>query len=278
MTSKKIALCLSGKIGNVVGKSGYHNSDMRILQKSFEHYDRHILQKNNVDVFVHCWDEQFKEEVDKLYKPKLSKYEKQIYFDIPSYVKGKSVRKNNHYSRWYSNFQAINLKKQYEKENNMTYDFVMLTRFDLAFEKDVVFDLYNDQKFYAGNWSAVYDSYGRDIFKGGRGPLYSIDKNTLSNMKLKYGLKGYPHTKDGFLDLWFFSNSENSNKFFSLYNHLNEYTKPGNCPLDAAGTISNHQLAKYHLREINLLNKLDFTLHMYDDFALTRRKYFDCRK
>ena len=41
----KVALCLSGKIGNVQGKSGFFESDPRVLIKGHEHYQRHILDK-----------------------------------------------------------------------------------------------------------------------------------------------------------------------------------------------------------------------------------------
>ena len=42
----KIALCLSGKIGNTQGKSGYFKSDVRVLEKSYEHYKKHIIDVN----------------------------------------------------------------------------------------------------------------------------------------------------------------------------------------------------------------------------------------
>ena len=57
----KVALCLSGKIGNIQGKSGFFESDPRVLTKGFEHYKRHIIDKNDVDVFIHCWDGELEE-------------------------------------------------------------------------------------------------------------------------------------------------------------------------------------------------------------------------
>ena len=39
----KVALCLSGKIGNIQGKSGYFDSDPRVLIKGYEHYKKHII-------------------------------------------------------------------------------------------------------------------------------------------------------------------------------------------------------------------------------------------
>ena len=259
----KVALCLSGKIGNVQGKSGFFESDPRVLIKGHEHYQRHILDKNDVDVFVHCWDGELENETLELYKPVKSRFEEQVYFDIPDYVKGEDTRKNNHYSRWYSNKIVNELRQEHEQENDFKYDYVMTTRFDLAFETDVVFDNFDNEYFYAGKWSAVVDHNGNDFFKGGRGPLYDLIQSRHPMLKeLKRTTKGYPKNDEGFLDLWFFGNSENSNNFFSLYDHLDEYNKPENCRTDASGRISNHQLVKYHLQQLDLLEKLKFEFHM----------------
>jgi len=278
----RVALCISGKIGNALGKSGYHASDPRILIKGHEHYQRHIISKNNVDVFIHCWDTELEEQVLQLYSPKKHKIEEQIYFDIPSHVKSgdsDNRRANNHYSRWYSNKIANDLRAEYEKENNFKYDIVMTTRFDLAFEVDIDFSKYDTEGFYAGKWSVVLDAAGNDLFKGGRGPLYDLlQSNHPIIPHLKREVKGYPLNEEGFLDLWFFTNSDNSTKFFSLYDHLNEYTKPGNCDLDSNGTISNHRLVRHHLDQTGLMKNLKFEFHMFDDFPEVRRKYFGCKK
>lgn len=276
---RRIALCLSGKIGNTLGKSGNHNSEYKVLQKGFEHYERHVLNKNDVDVFIHCWDQELEKETLELYKPKKHKFEPQVHFNIPDYVKGDANRKNNHYSRWYSNKIVNRLREEYEEENNFKYDFVMTSRFDLAFEVDVDFELFDPDNFYAGKWSSVVDPSGQDLFKGGRGPLYDLIKArhpVINNLRLQ--TKGYPSTNDGFLDLWFFANSKNSSKFFKLYDNLDEYNKVSNCPTDSSGRISNHQLVKHHLEGIKLLDKVRFEFHMFDDFPEVRRKYFGCRK
>jgi hypothetical protein len=278
----RVALCISGKIGNTKGKSGYHDSEYKVLKKGYDHYKKRLIDVNNVDVFIHCWDSELEKETLELYEPKSCKFEEQIYFDIPSYVKSgdsNSQRANNHYSRWYSNKEVNQLRSEYEKQNGFKYDYVMTTRFDLAWETDVNFSSLDSESVYAGKWSVVVDPTGNDFFKGGRGPLYDMIKNNhphLSNLTLN--TKGYPKNEEGFLDLWFITNSENSDSLFSLYDHLDEYTKPGNCQLDSAGTISNHRLVKHHMHEKGLLEKIKFKYHMFDDFPEVRRKYFGCRK
>lgn len=275
----RIALCLSGKIGNTKGKSGYYKSEYRVLKKGYDHYKKHIIDINDIDVFAHCWDTELEEEINVLYNPKSSVIEKQIIFDIPKHVQGESQRKQNHYSRWFSNMKVNQLCDEYAKSNNIEYDFIITTRFDLAFETNIDFSKYDNSKFYAGKWNCV-EYKGQDIFKGGRGPLYGIvaqnGQEVLKEFNFTY--KGYPHTKEGFLDLWFFTNPKDSKTFFNLYNHLDEYTKKGNCPTDSSNSISNHRLVKYHLDQTGLIDKLEFTLDMYDDFPEVRRKYFGCKK
>jgi len=89
---------------------------------------------------------------------------------------------------------------------------------------------------------------------------------------------GYPHNGKGLLDQWFFSNSKNMDQFVTLFDHLDEYTKPGHCPHDVSGSISSHRLSFYHLHKIGLVDKLKFTLHLHDDFPLIRRWIFKCGK
>ena len=62
----KVALCMSGKIGNTKGKSGHHESEFRVLKKGYDHYKKHLLDTNDVDVFIHCWDGELEQEVQDL--------------------------------------------------------------------------------------------------------------------------------------------------------------------------------------------------------------------
>jgi len=275
----KVALCLSGKIGNTQNKSGYHQSDYRVLKTGYDHYKKHIIDKNDLDVFIHCWDTELESEILDLYKPKDAIIENQVVFDIPDYVTGPDQRKQNVYSRWFSNMQANNLCMKFAKNNNIKYDFIMTTRFDLAFETDIIFNSLDNNKFYVGNWTSV-NYQGQDIFKGGRGPLYDMIQHygpdILNKCKLEH--KGYPKTDEGFLDFWFIANPEHSHNIHNLYNRINDYTKPNRCPTDAKGWISSHRLSHYHLENLNIIDRLDFMLELYDEFPLVRRKYYRCRK
>lgn len=172
----KVALCLQGlSVGN-----NDKGDPVEFLNagKSIKSY----IIDNDVDVFIHTWntDNDSISKIKNLYKPKKSIFEKQIMFDDTN-TKYHSIK-----SRWYSQMKSIELKKQYEKENNFTYDFVMVSRFDCMFYVNIDFYSLDYTKFYVSNW-----------------------------MK--------PHSYIGFLDYWFIANSSNMNLFGDLYNKLDEY-------------------------------------------------------
>ena len=81
----KIALCLVGIIGSKTDKHGYGGEHSEVLNLGYKHYKKHILDKNDVDVFVHSWSTGMKDEILEAYKPKKHIIEKQIVFDIPDY-------------------------------------------------------------------------------------------------------------------------------------------------------------------------------------------------
>ena len=77
--------------------------------------------------------------------------------------------------------------------------------------------------------------------------------------------------------LWFFSNSDNINKLATLFDKLNEYTKPGKAPLCEKHGITHHILSEYHLEQIRLIDKLRFIFKHNSRFnavdPLIRKKY-----
>ena len=153
----------------------------------------------------------------------------------------------------------------------------MTSRFDIALTTDFDFSQHDPENFHVGEWCQMLNGKGTDVFKGGRGPLYDWLAQGKNPGKLTHKHIGYPHTDEGFIDQWFFSSSRNMDEFANLYNFIDEYTKPGKCPNDAAGTISNHRLSWYHAKETGLLEKTKFVYHLYDDFPLVRRKFLGCK-
>ena len=82
---------------------------------------------------MHSWSTDYEKGLVDVYKPKNYIIEKQIDF------KQSSVRQNSIASRWYSLAMVNQLKSLYEEENDFKYDWVMLSRFDYVFNKDLIF-------------------------------------------------------------------------------------------------------------------------------------------
>ena len=127
----KIALCLQGL------SSGWNDKGNEVnFTKSYDYLKQNILDKNDVDIFIHTWndDTDKMDEIKKIYNPVSSIFEKQIIFAEPIAPKGALSNETNKVhsikSRWYSHMKSVELKQKYEIENNITYDFVLVSRFD----------------------------------------------------------------------------------------------------------------------------------------------------
>jgi len=155
----KIALCLRG-----VAFSKYLNwtnheiiSDFRPAVPSIFN---NIIDKYDVDVFMHGWVNKMKweSELIKIYQPKKYIIEKQKNFkkeykNIKNYKDilydyGSQINSNlkkdkididylnffqNRYSYAYSFKKVLELKNEYQKQHNIEYDLVIVSRFDLLF-------------------------------------------------------------------------------------------------------------------------------------------------
>ena len=109
----RIAFCLVGIVGSVQGKYGLDGTtnstkglpvDFRI---GHHFHKKHIFDHNDVDVFIHSWSNEFKDQLLDLYQPKKYIIEEQIDF------KQNTHRMNSICSRWYSTAISVGLKKQY---------------------------------------------------------------------------------------------------------------------------------------------------------------------
>lgn len=150
----KIALCLSGQLRFL--EHGYYENILPF-----------ILDGNSVDVFIHTWtvdDEQDGKsyingggfpmgspvtkqsmlQVMELYNPVKCLIQKQIPFENGKYPERTlpGIKSHNLFSMFYSIYKSNQLKKEYEKENNFTYDIVIRCRFDIKLDKKI--DLTSD--------------------------------------------------------------------------------------------------------------------------------------
>lgn len=203
------ALCLSGIVGGTKGKDGKGEALDALVP--FLHYRDHVLTKNDVDVFMHSWSVESEDELRRLYRPVVAQFEEQIRFSA-------DFREHITHSRWYSQREALRLKRQHERERDQRYRMVMVGRFDLVWFTDVVLDEYDATYFWASHWN-----------HNGSNKLGPFDRTNRN-------------AKRGFLDLWFFSGSENMDRFGGLYDRL---------PIQGVRT-SNHLLAYAWVQKLGL--------------------------
>ncbi len=145
-----LAVCFFGKVGGKKGKDeigGKNNPSESI--KEILRYAK--VTTDNVDVFIHSWSEDDKDNLIKICKPKLYKFQEQIrfnkkYSDYPlseACFIGDSAEESfdamvsdlvfRSKSRWYSQAKSLELMQIYSNENNKRYDMVLQVRLDLIF-------------------------------------------------------------------------------------------------------------------------------------------------
>jgi len=235
----KYALCLMGLIGGSDGSFGGGSTIDYV--RCYDHYRKYILRKSGVDVFIHCWEPKYQQRLVELYQPKKFVFEKQRKFS-------KSLKVQNGFSRWYSSKRTLELKKQYEQENNFKYDLVMVGRFDTMWLKPVDFSKFDPQYFWASNYN-TYPGYHDAV---------RYEKNNHS-LKLKH-----------LQDIWFFSNSDLMDYFGTLFDRYQ--IKNGfhcNCCPDIR-EIYPHAAAYRHLHLGGYENRIRYIFYRGNEYELYR--------
>lgn len=230
----KIALCLHGVVGNLYhDKDNYQWREDVDYRIGLEHYQRHFFAPNGeVDVFVHSWSTRYEDEIVRDYAPQAHVFQEQIDFEHGE------TRLNFLESRWYSLKAAVELKRRHERDRGFVYDWVMLSRFDLALHKHVDLAKHDPTRFYA----AQHDFRPR---ASGEPPPGSA-------------------TNNGFCDLFFHCNSENADRFGALHDVWRDY-----------GIFDAHLEAYAHTQALGLT--VDHRLIRGPDFELVRGVYENCQ-
>jgi len=224
----RIAYTLNGLIGGLgnsknmnVDLGDYGNESLLVLRYVSKFLKKYVLDNNDIDLFIFSWQVDKEEEFKKYLNPKKMKLIPQIDFEIPEHLKGKNDRRVlAHYSRWYGFKEVMKLRQEYEKENNIKYDLVVNARFDLCYNRPFDFSKLPVNQFHI----PIHPNR----------PMY-----------------GWPAEQPEILDHIFASNSDMMNEYSFLFDHLDEYTLPGQCP--QWNTISNHFLMVWHLWKLDLL-------------------------
>ena len=227
----RIAYTMNGLIGRFGGKhyhqndtdeSAYKNESSLVLRYVQKYLKKYVLDNNDIDVFIFSWETDKEEEFKQYLNPKKMKLVPQIDFEIPNHLKGNNDKRVlAHYSRWYGFREVMKLKQQFETENNFKYDLVVNARFDLCFNRHINFNNFDNNNFHI--------------------PI-----------NLRETHYGWPDAGPEILDHIFASSSETMDSYSNLFEKLDEYTLPGECP--QWNTISNHFLMVWHLEKLNLLS------------------------
>ena len=195
----KIALCLYGQPRNYV--------------KGFKDINEKILLHYNADVFGHLWwskdnidnvyetapwvketykiEEDLANQISSLYKFKRIKFEAPKTF-IPTKTYKVSMQDrhdlfyNSFCCRYYSVKSSIELLEQYEKDENIMYDWVLLSRTDMFISKFPPLESLNNKNVYSISFHADKKyTFNDNFWIIGREYLY-VFKNVLDNLDLVY--------------------------------------------------------------------------------------------
>ena len=142
-SSMKLALCLSGQ--------------PRSYEKTFYYIKKNLLEHYNVDIFIHSWKAKFGlsqmkifEEVTTLYEPISVFFDAELPATINSHmhVPNASHPANFCTSMLYSIYRANDFRIRHQTLNDVKYDYVIRSRFDLALNKNIDFSSLERGKVY----------------------------------------------------------------------------------------------------------------------------------
>ncbi len=194
----RTAVCIHGlSRGSSEPASGAYNEGFSTLLNKIK----------GCDVFIHTWDVDIENELRSIFKPIQAIFESQLSFtDQINYFNKFDIHSRNTgmkqgeifktLSFMYSRMKSINLKKEFEKKNNMLYDCVLTTRFDVGHVN-------------GGNNATSHLKFFNDTLEMNK--IYQADWN---------------QTNAGSSDHWYYGCSSDIDMVGELYNNLEEYLTP----------------------------------------------------
>jgi len=278
----RYALCLHGY---------FQNPKLAINMNIVNYIEDNIIQNilktgHNVDIFIHSFDLKNKDNI-------IKKYEKYIiddtcvliepqkdFFDFNFSNENKEYLKkitNLNYKRhWSYNFHSvlssmytrdnsIKLALKYSKKNDIKYDFIISTRFDLGIRTtkyNFIFNPeqdYNDKYFYSAFWNqlngGIYDFW-----------FFGNQKNMeiLSN-SYDYMIKNSFKLNSEYVNMikhgWFDSNKDHpfTNIMLLSNEEKKKYIEPPNLyTTTMEHSVNSHYIFKYYLYKAKLYNLCKF--------------------
>lgn len=143
----KVALCIRGAVSKIKKGMFTNPSDLYNIGEYVNYKAcyisilRHIIEYNkefyDFDVFLQGWNLDLQDDLCKLYKPKKYLFENNDLYKNEILNKINKTSDFGQCSQSLAIKKSIGLMKEYEKENNITYDVVILYRPDILLWKDM---------------------------------------------------------------------------------------------------------------------------------------------
>jgi hypothetical protein len=193
----KIALCLHGYFDSQKDK-------FSLGEEGYKHIKKHILDGNDVDIYIHTWDIPHQEQIRECYG-KLTKkavYEPQIDFK-PLYEKNGLDKLPIHGTPFYnvfSHFYSVQKAFELMLESGIKYDIVIKARFDLGQINKATANLHE------------YSSVACIPFD----PTLDMTKFHMAYWSDR------DLNEEGPADMWFYSNQKNMSQFSKIYDIISE--------------------------------------------------------
>lgn len=138
----KVALCLSGQ--------------PRCLKQGFQFHKKCLLDRYDIDVFIHSWNSEFNDDIVNLYNPK------EVIIENYKFTKDHEIKYLNQHNEkedypwrprfalnsFYSIYQANQLRHENEIKEFIEYDWVIRSRFDYAFNRKIEFENLDNKYLY----------------------------------------------------------------------------------------------------------------------------------
>jgi len=150
----KVALCMRGAISKKNSdfplKDQLYSNESEYVDyvKCYNSIVKHIIEPNkdkySIDIFCQSWNFDLKDEILDLYKPLSYLFEDNRIYNHDILQLAFEEKDFGGISQALSIKKSIELKEQYEIENSMVYDLVILYRYDIFLWKDILFDNYTD--------------------------------------------------------------------------------------------------------------------------------------
>src|SRR5271166_2844745 len=150
----KIAICLNGAMSKIGGpfntQNSLYNSNPYVNYNiCYNSIKRHIVDANKdcmLDFFIHSWNIDLKNDLERIYTPKISLFENNTIYNEEISKKCKDYTDFGGISKSLSIQKSIQLLEQYQNIHNITYDVVISYRPDLILIKDMNMSNYDTTK------------------------------------------------------------------------------------------------------------------------------------